>query len=123
MRILITGGRDFAREDLIRAFLLRHGPATIVHGACYPKIESNGQRPRVSADWLAHLIAAELGWPEEPYPAHWGGGRAGGPARNLKMVETRPDLVGAFPSPKSRGTWDCVRKAREFGLRVEVFRG
>lgn len=116
--------------ERIRVALLAEGPGIVVHGACYPpesygEVMSEGKRrPDLSADWLAHQIAEELGWTDEPHPAEWHrlGPRAG-PIRNQAMVDAGADVCLAFASPGSRGTWDCVRRAREAGIRVEVCRG
>ena len=42
--------------------------------------------------------------------------------RNQRMVDAAEpgDHCLAFPDPESRGTWDCVRRARERGLVVFV---
>lgn len=42
--------------------------------------------------------------------------------RNQRMVDAAEpgDHCLAFPDPESRGTWDCVRRARARGLRVFV---
>lgn len=36
------------------------------------------------------------------------------------MVQEKPDLVLAFPSPKSIGTHDTIRKARKQGIKTVV---
>ena len=48
-------------------------------------------------------------------------GPAAGPIRNSRMLEWKPDLVIAFPGPKSVGTWDMVRKAKAVGVETIVF--
>ena len=48
-------------------------------------------------------------------------GPAAGPIRNSRMLEWKPDLVIAFPGPKSVGTWDMVRKAKAAGVETIVF--
>lgn len=55
-------------------------------------------------------------------------GRKAGPLRNGEMVrwanelDTIQGVLLAFPGPTSRGTWDCVRKARAAGLDVIIKR-
>jgi hypothetical protein len=34
------------------------------------------------------------------------------------MVDLGADLCLAFPMPRSRGTWDCVRRAKKAGIVV-----
>lgn len=64
-------------------------------------------------------------------------GKGAGPRRNQRMLSAavasaskdRPYLMSvgvavlAVPCPKSRGTWDCVRKAKAMGIPVHVYRG
>jgi hypothetical protein len=118
-RILVTGSRWWVNYNKILEALLKHGPGLVVHGACYPK-PIRGVRPRRSADWLAHLVVEELGWDEEPHPANWSLGRGAGHMRNQHMVDLGADICLAFPLDDSRGTWDCVRRARAAGIPVEI---
>jgi hypothetical protein len=71
---------------------------------------------------------AEATWPTvERYPADWQKhGKAAGPMRNQAMIDTRPDMVGAFAWVDESGriltpgTMDCVARALRAGLRVHV---
>lgn len=110
MRVLVTGSRHLTAADApqIRRALLhavRHteGRHTLVHG------DATG------ADTLAKLIAEDLGWETEPYPALWeeDGYPQAGPIRNQRMVDTGVDVCVAFPAPDSRGTYDCMRRAKK----------
>jgi hypothetical protein len=71
-------------------------------------------------------IADEIGreeffWETITYPADWKQhGKAAGPIRNQQMVDTKPDLVLAFPLPGSRGTWDAVERAEAKGIKVVI---
>lgn len=66
-------------------------------------------------------------------------GKRAGPERNARMVAWAAEtdrafaprsphraaglgMLLAFPGPRSRGTWDCVRRARAAGLSVGVKR-
>jgi DNA-binding MurR/RpiR family transcriptional regulator len=73
-------------------------------------------------DAAAEMVALDMGYPVEVYRARWDTfGRAAGPLRNQLMIETKPDLVLAFPlRGSSRGTMDTVRRAHEAGIAVEV---
>jgi len=62
-------------------------------------------------DSLAERWADEKGYKTIIYKADWKKyGRAAGPMRNTKIVE-ECDFVVAFPSSKSVGTYDTMRKA------------
>jgi len=115
MKILVTGDRHWAHRGVIRRVLMTHNsypPPTLIHGACE------------GADTIAGDIAKSMGWKVVPYPAHWrilGG--AAGPSRNQTMVDQKPDLVIAFHDDidgRSRGTKDCVMKAKVAGIPVVV---
>ena len=120
MRILITGSRDWADVVMMRevlAWAARRGMAeggesvTLVHG---------GAR---GADGLAGRLAEELGWTVEVHPAEWSKlGKGAGMARNAKMVGLGADVVLAFPTKSSRGTWNAVKLARAEGLPTVVVR-
>jgi hypothetical protein len=112
-KILVCGSRTWTDRGKIVAKLSAF-PAgtTIVHGGCG------------GADSMAAAVAIELGMRPICYAADWHKGRAGGPARNTRMlVREKPALVIAFvrgPLCESLGTADCVRKARTRGIRVEL---
>lgn len=116
MRILITGSRTYsdmrALEEAIEGAPRRSdGIVTIVHGDC-----------PTGADRLAkEFCTSHPGFREEAHPADWGRrGKAAGPKRNQEMVDLGADICLAFPSEGSRGTWDCVRRARKAGIEVKV---
>lgn len=118
-RILITGSRYWQDRTSIAEALTQawndHGrpdEVTVVHGEC----------PYGGADIIAAEIATERGWSVDPHPADWGGlGSEAGPERNQEMVDLGADIALAFPEEGSRGTWDCVRKARDAGIPVTVW--
>ena len=113
LRIVVTGGRDFLREDVVFAALdalhATRGIARLAHGAA------------TGADTLAGRWARSRGVEVETYPvtdAEWRTiGKRAGNDRNGRMLATeRPDLVVAFPG--GRGTADCVKRARKAGIPV-----
>ncbi|GAB36469.1 DUF2493 domain-containing protein [Gordonia otitidis] len=117
MRVLITGSRHWTDRATIRDAITaatRAVPAsevTIVHGDC----------PYGGADLIAADVATELGMRVEAHPADWKRlGKAAGPHRNQLMVDRGADVCLAFPEQGSRGTWDCVRRARTAGIPVTV---
>ncbi len=121
-RFLVTGSRhcteDHARlirETLDRAAIparLAKRRIIVVHGRC----------PRGGVDLVAHRWAEDaLDADPEPHPADWARfGKAADPIRNGEMVDLDADVCLAFPAPDSRGTWDCIRKAADAGIRVEI---
>jgi len=111
--ILVTGDRDWTNEGMIREALqlhdIVHGQVRVIHGDCR------------GADEIAGRIAKELGYDVVPYPADWKQyGKAAGPIRNQRMVDTSPNVVFAFhPNlDRSKGTKDCIYRARKAGLPV-----
>lgn len=118
MRILITGSRNWAAEATIASALQqvwaeagRPKQVTVIHGAC----------PYGGADALAAQAARQYGWDVEEHAADWRRhGRRAGPMRNQAMVDAGADVTLAFPLANSRGTWDCVRRARAAGIPVHV---
>jgi hypothetical protein len=115
MRILITGSREWTDRHIIHdALMAEVGPyavATIVHGAC----------PKGGADEIAGYWARYFnGMTEEPHPPKKNTAEEF-KARNQKMVDRGADLCLAFPTDNSRGTWDCVRRAKAAGIPVKIY--
>jgi hypothetical protein len=108
--VMLTGGREWTDRDKIRAVLGRipNGPHRLLHG------DAPG------ADTIGASVAKELGWEVRSFPINRKRAKSEGPARNQLMVDQGPDLVVAFPSPNSRGTWDAVRRARARKIPVEI---
>lgn len=106
MRIVVTGGREYANAETVVRVLDGLRPSAIAQG---------GAR---GADALAKAWADAVGVPCSTYPADWKTyGRKGGSIRNRRMLEEfLPDLLVAFPG--GRGTADCKRHARSLGVRV-----
>lgn len=113
LRLLVTGSRDFSDEIVIASGLAdvvgRYGnPAvTLVHG------DARG------VDKTAAAIGKRLGWNIEKYPADWvRWGNAAGPIRNQIMVDTGAEVCVAFKAEGSKGTADCIKRAKRAGIRV-----
>lgn len=123
-RILITGWRDWPESH--RGIIWRaldgiawdatgkvpSRPIVVVHGKC----------PYGGVDLYAEQWAdRQDGASPEQHPAERGPrGQILGPARNTLMVNLGADVCLAFPGPKSRGTWDCVRKAVDADIPTRV---
>jgi hypothetical protein len=138
--ILVTGGRRFNEPtqlyDGLDQAAVGHEQVALRHGRCNPQRESGAvvrwdlaltypaavQRSLLGADWHAHLHALERGWTIQERAADWKRyGKPGGGIRNQEMVDEtpRPNVVVAAPDLASKGTWDCVRRARAVGIPVE----
>jgi len=113
IRVVVTGGRNFDREDVVFAALDRlHEKTPIVALA-------EGSAP--GADYYAAKWAENHDIQHAVFPARWrtDGIKAAGPIRNTRMLhDFKPDVVVAFPG--GRGTMDCVGKAKMFGIPVLV---
>lgn len=113
MKLAVVGSRDFQdyawlEHCLLRVFRVEELEAVI----------SGGAR---GADGLAARFAAAHQLPLVVIPADWKHyGRKAGPIRNTEIV-ARADAVAAFWDGRSPGTRDTITKARNAGLRVEVF--
>lgn len=115
MRILVCGDRNWSKKEVIRRELEKFPKeTTVIHGAAR------------GADTLGGIVARELGFSVEEYPANWEKyGKAAGPIRNRQMLETKPDLVLAFHHDlnKSKGTKHMLKIAKEAGIEVKVVTG
>lgn len=87
-------------------------PIRVIHGQC-----PNGGVDKCADDW-----GTARGHDVKRYPAKWGQwGNSAGPVRNKQMVDSGPDLCIGFPSPRSRGTWDCLQKAVDADVLTVVY--
>lgn len=114
MRVLVCGGRDYDNREVLYSALdnlhVKHPFSVLIHG------DAKGA-DTLGADWAArNKVLIEV------YPANWKrDGIAAGPVRNQQMLsEGKPDLVVAFPTPSSRGTWDMVSRARKAGVEIRL---
>lgn len=128
VRILVTGSRDWREEMPIWIALEQFTPSNpklmhtvkLVHGGQVSTDPVTGEK--YGADYLASIIwTGNIGCPEEAHPADWKRyGRAAGMRRNQEMVDAGADLCVAFPLPQSRGTIDCMRRAKAAGIPIWV---
>jgi hypothetical protein len=107
MKIIVTGGRDYALVSHIFEVLNELQPEHVTHGDC-----------KTGADAIATEWCRKNGVPYTCYPAHWSRyHRAAGPMRNGRMIHcSGADIVVAFPG--GRGVADCVKQAKKFGMEV-----
>ena len=114
--VLVTGSRSWTDAECIERVLLAETKdrkvVRLVHGGA------------AGADQLAHKVAVKLGWQYKTYTPKWKElGRRAGLERNSDMLrEEDVDLVLAFPTKTSTGTWDMVRKAQRAGKSVIIER-
>lgn len=115
MRILITGSRD-------------HHDYNLVSQAIHNVVENSNSDEIIiveggarGADRLARNYGEKMGYTIETHNADWKQyGKRAGFLRNQKMVNLGADICLAFPLENSRGTHDCVKRARQFGIPVEI---
>lgn len=119
MRVLICGGRNYENEIVLFAKMdeldARYHFTLVIVG---------GQR---GADTLGEKWANTRKIAVKRYEVtkeEWNRiGRRAGPLRNQKMLdESKPQMVVAFPTPESSGTWDMVGRAKRAGIEVLVFK-
>lgn len=120
IRLLVTGGRDFANKS----FLHRSLDFLNIHTKDGIECVINGYAR--GADRLADEWALERGFILDSTlfrePADWKryGNTAAGPIRNQLMLDKhKPNLVAAFTG--ENGTADMVRRSIDFGLLVLHF--
>jgi hypothetical protein len=118
-RVIATGWRDW--PELRRDWVWLHLDESVLPPDGDRLVLVHGQCPKGGADLWAEEWAHRRGFAVERHPADWDRfGKAAGPKRNSLMVSLGGDLCVAFPGPGSTGTWDCVRKAADAGMNVEV---
>jgi hypothetical protein len=107
MRVIVCGGRSYARPDRLCEILDTYKITGIAHGGA----------PGV--DTLADIYAHNHGIPVVVFKAQWLTlGRYAGPVRNNEMLrEYRPKLVIAFPG--GRGTANMIKLAHKAKVRVD----
>ena len=110
MKILVTGSRHRPIID-VQNVLDRYADAVseIIVGDATGADEA-------AREW-AHNNSVKC----SEFKADWKtDGKAAGPLRNQRMVDYGADLCLAFPMDGSRGTWDCVNRARKAGVTVTI---
>ena len=115
MKVIVCGSRDWKDIPTIRKRLLELPHiTTVIEGGCE------------GADLIAREVALDIGLEVVEFPAAWKKyGKAAGPKRNIRMLNTKPDLLIAFHDDmsKSKGTKHIVREAKKRGITVEIIDG
>jgi hypothetical protein len=123
MRLLITGSRMWTDWNIIghalaAEWLATDGRAILVSGNCPPRPDGTP-----GADYICETIWGGWGGTVERYPANWKQhDNAAGHIRNGEMVLLL-DVYKclAFNLNRSRGTADCMNKARKNNIPVSLF--
>ena len=121
MRVLVTGGRDWPKNDWGRGIVEYALDRLNEIGDDGVSLVIEGAAP--GADEIARDWALRDGVPLAEFPAPWKShwGDAAGMERNKWMLRFgSPDIVLAFPTPKSRGTWGMVKLAKGWNIPVQV---
>lgn len=128
-KILVCGGRDFNDWMLLAQTLNRicyerewnYDPFQNEYTNCCPNVTiiHGGAR---GVDLLADKWAILHECVIEEYKADWDKyGKSAGPIRNQLMLDVgKPDLVIAFPTKNSKGTWDMVSRAKKKGIETII---
>lgn len=111
MKLLVTGGRHYADQELVDRVLDRLKPDCIIHGGA------------TGADTLGRTWARKNGVPEICVEANWNTyGKAAGMLRNQWMLDfTKAEAVVAFNG--GTGTQGMVDLAKGKGLKIYDIRG
>jgi hypothetical protein len=110
--ILVCGTRDGVPDDLLDSELTALAPDVVITGG------ARGTDAQAAAWAHAHGVKVVT------YTTDWAThGRSAGPMRNQAMLDTaEPDLVLAFPSKTSIGTFDMLRRAKAAHLPLRIVR-
>ena len=112
MKVVVCGCRNWKWSEIIHERLAKLPSNAII-------IEGGAS----GADRQARNAALEIGLEVVEFPAVWKKyGKAAGPTRNIKMLDTGPKLVIAFHDDleNSKGTKHTVTEARKRGIEVEI---
>jgi hypothetical protein len=122
--ILVTGSRDWT--DIVALSRALYEIMPVRGSGAFVLVIHGGAR---GADHIAADSAVRLGFETLEMPAQWDrDGKSAGHKRNAAMVRVLEALhdcgyechVLAFPMPDSKGTWDCVRRAKAGGFQPRV---
>jgi hypothetical protein len=110
-RLAIVGSRDFTNLELVKSFVARLKPTTVV--------VSGGAR---GVDTVAELAAEQAGLARDTIPADWDlHGKSAGFKRNVQLVNSVDGLV-AFWDGHSRGTKHAISLAYQRGIWHRIYR-
>lgn len=117
MRMLITGSRNYADRDTLLDAIEYYLGETYIEDVI---IIEGGAR---GADRIAREHALDMGYVVETYPVNWEKyGKKAGVIRNQEMVDNGADICLAFPLEDSIGTYDCIRRAKNAGIKTIIIK-
>lgn len=116
-RIMVTGSREWRDMPTIAEALAELGKNTSPWDIRIMQGCASG------ADAIARAYAVHFGYEVEDYwpEYHLYSFADANKRRNLTMVNSRPELVLAFPTARSRGTIHAINAARRAGILVKEF--
>jgi len=115
MQILVCGGRDYRDTKFICEILDSYLND-------YPHSLSIIEGGASGADHIAFQWATRKHVPVTTVHADWKRlGKSAGPNRNQQMIDMKPDVVLAFPSGTSRGTYDTINRATHADILTYVY--
>lgn len=117
MRILVCGGRDFTKHHVIYdGDHTDYSKQVIIHGKAEGADTLAGQWADINNVPVLEFPVKKTDWKTH--------GKAAESIRNQQMIdEGKPDLVVAFPTPQSKGTWDMIRRAKKAGIKTIIMKG
>ena len=127
--VLITGARNWPDDHIVWGVLskqvVNHGPFVLVHCGAPVGVDALAHEWLCIEDPVCDLPCCDpqnqqlMRRLEESYPIDLRADGIGGiAARNQRMVDRGLDLCLAFISPTSRGSVDCMTRARVAGVPV-----
>lgn len=112
MKVIISGDREF--DDM--EFIFREVDR-IAQNIDITEVISGKSR---GVDKVGEAWAEYQGIPVKPFPANWNLLKlAAGPIRNGQMADYADALI-AFKGPKSKGTANMIKQAKEKNLKIFI---
>jgi hypothetical protein len=116
MRIIFSGSRNWSDEPVVLDALkmiitkFEKDQVTIVVGGAK------------GLDQIAENLAKSLHLKVDVFYADWDlHGKAAGPIRNQKMLDSGADLLVAFPSKDSKGTRHMIDISQKAGIKTIIY--
>ena len=133
--VLVTGSRNWVDEAAVFSVLNEHCRLAasqgkvfrLLYGDCPTGADAMAKRwAQVNANTGVQVWEHAADWARAcdancHHPPRGGRCPAAGPLRNQRMVDVGADVCVAFLLPDSRGTRDCMRRARKAGIPVQEF--
>ena len=113
-KLAVVGSRDFEDYETMKEFITAN-----LNINEYDTIVSGGAK---GADTLAERFADEFGILKVVFKPDWS--RYGDKAsflRNTDIIETADECVAFVNNPKSSGTQDSIKKAKEKGIPLFIW--